>query len=426
MCHTSSTTRPDRAIEGVEQPAHGTTVVPDLRVDIRGRTRKEPATGMRRFPLVDGLRGLAACLVLFTHLGFWTGADALDVSGGLLARGDSGVAVFFAISAFLLLTPWIRSAAGADPAAANRPSVRRYAVHRAARILPAYYVALAAVLVVAACFSATGGIGDGSDVLRHLLLLQGYDSQRYQAFSQTWSLTTEVTFYVFVPVLGRALGVLSRAGTRRAYAALACLALLSLAIQGWAASGGSAPHSSVLATSVIGHAGWFCVGAALTVALVHGDLDRARLPSPGVLLGAAAVVYLLASSGLAGPRGLQPPSAAQAMSKEVLYAVIAGLLLTAATHPGGDERWARLAVNPVNRWLGRISYGVFLWQVLVLQVIYLLLDRAPLSGPFGSVAFATVVFSCLLGAASAQLIERPAIRWAHRRTARSPQPARTG
>ena len=82
---------------------------------------------MARYRLIDGLRGLAALLVLLSHVGFWTGADHLDLSGGLLARGDSGVAVFFAISAFLLLRPWLPGAPpqriGGQPARCDRHPV---------------------------------------------------------------------------------------------------------------------------------------------------------------------------------------------------------------------------------------------------------------------------------------------------------------
>ncbi|MEO8749957.1 MAG: acyltransferase family protein, partial [Allobranchiibius sp.] len=100
---------------------------------------------MQRYRMLDLLRALAAALVLLSHVTFWTGAGDVDVSGPLLARGDAGVAVFFAISAFLLLRPYVR--AGLHQTAT--PGLRRYAIRRAARILPAYWLALTAVLLVA-------------------------------------------------------------------------------------------------------------------------------------------------------------------------------------------------------------------------------------------------------------------------------------
>ena len=68
---------------------------------------------MRRWPYLDGVRALAALLVLVSHVGFWTGRTEQGWSGTLLARGDVGVAIFFALSAFLLAGPWL--APGGDP-----------------------------------------------------------------------------------------------------------------------------------------------------------------------------------------------------------------------------------------------------------------------------------------------------------------------
>src|SRR5690606_10331946 len=86
-----------------------------------------------------GLRGLAALAVLVSHVGFWTGATVLDFSGGIIARGDIGVAMFFAISAYLLVG--LRLDTRNDP-----PAI--YAAKRAVHILPAYWVTLVTVLLL--------------------------------------------------------------------------------------------------------------------------------------------------------------------------------------------------------------------------------------------------------------------------------------
>src|SRR5699024_1511363 len=87
---------------------------------------------------LDLVRGVAAWLVLLSHVAFWTGRSTHGVVGGLAARGELGVAVFFALSAFLLSTPFVRRALG-TPA---RWSLGTYLIRRAARILPAYLLAL--------------------------------------------------------------------------------------------------------------------------------------------------------------------------------------------------------------------------------------------------------------------------------------------
>ena len=60
----------------------------------------------RRIAALDALRALAAFLVLASHVAFWTGEAGWSGVGIIAARGDVGVAVFFALSAFLLVSPW--------------------------------------------------------------------------------------------------------------------------------------------------------------------------------------------------------------------------------------------------------------------------------------------------------------------------------
>src|SRR5688572_16339952 len=95
-------------------------------------------TTVTRYGAVEGLRAAAALLVVLTHVAYWTGYVNAGFLGGLASRGDLGVAVFFVLSGFLLSRPWLEAAFRGDPA----PDARRYAVHRAARLLPGYYLAL--------------------------------------------------------------------------------------------------------------------------------------------------------------------------------------------------------------------------------------------------------------------------------------------
>ncbi|NHN54948.1 acyltransferase [Calidifontibacter sp. DB0510] len=376
---------------------------------------------MRRFPWIDGLRGLAALLVLLSHVAFWTGASAIDVSGGLLARGDSGVAVFFAISAFLLLRPWLTGPV----------DLHRYAVHRAARILPAYAVALVTVLAVAATGATPeGGLGGVGRVLSNLLLVQGYTGQTYQAFTQTWSITTEVTFYLLLPVLGPALRRLCDRAPRAVLPTLAAVALLGLVVQAGAAAWSRqdpAGHAGALATSALGHAAWFAVGAALAVLQARPDVAlRPARWTPGVVVGVAAIVYLVASTPLAGPADLRLPTVPQAVTKELLYAVFAGLLVFAASASPRTRGERELASWPGLGFAGDLSYAVFLWHVLVLQVLYLFTGRQLFTGGFGWMLFAVVTVTVVIAQASAQLLELPVLRRARRSDPAARTPVRTG
>lgn len=346
---------------------------------------------------LDALRALAAFAVLVSHVGFWTGTTARDFSGGLVARGDAGVAVFFALSAFLLLSPWVDG---------RPPATRDYAVRRAARILPAYWVALAAVLLVGGLGVAEGG---WRDALSHLFLMQAFTGADYQGFSQSWSLSTEATFYLLVPVIGL---VLARAS--RPLAWIGGAAAVGLAVHATSHAMEPGTFSRALGLSALGHAAWFAAGAAVLVARRRVD----RWPSVPTCLLAATLVFLVASSPVAGPRDLTSATVLEAVVKELLYAVLAGLLLLAAARP-----WPDGASEALTRWLGDISYGVFLWHLVVLQVLYSLTNLPLFSGQFWWVLAVVTSFTLVLATASATFIEKPVRRWARARTGRPVEPS---
>jgi peptidoglycan/LPS O-acetylase OafA/YrhL len=142
-----------------------------------------------RLPALDGLRAVAALLVVATHAAYLSG---FTVNGGLVGRlagrGDFGVAVFFALSGFLLHFRLVSDARD------GQTDVKAYAVRRAARVLPAYWVTLAVVVAVTQPPVRTA-------------VAQAFTVQTYlpgadiDAFSQSWSIPTELSFYVVLPLV---------------------------------------------------------------------------------------------------------------------------------------------------------------------------------------------------------------------------------
>lgn len=367
-----------------------------------------------RIPLLDALRGLAAFLVLLSHVGFWTGATATGVGGAMLARGDSGVAVFFALSAFLLLRPAVTG---------SRLPLSGYARRRAARILPAYWVALVAVILAASTLGplrGEAGSGGATRVLMHVLVLQGLTGDTYEAFTQTWSLTTELTFYLVVPVLLAGANWMQAPSGRGVVGGVLGCIVAGLLVQGVAVTTGL----DALARSAVGHLAWFTAGVAVLAwrsgRWVEADHRVARMlrvlgDRPTEALLVAALVAGVALTAAAGPRDLTEPTLAQAITKELLYTALAFLLLLAATAPAGPGSVpARLATSPATRWLGNISYGVFLWHVLVLQLTYRTLRLELFSGWFPLVLVVVGGLTVVLASLSWWLLERPVLAWAHR------------
>lgn len=390
-------------------------------------------------PALDGMRALAALLVLVFHVATETG-DALapGAVGALLAGGDMAVPLFFALSGLLLYRPWAAAAIDGAPG----PSVRAYLRQRAVRILPAYWL----VAVVALLLWSREHLGSPRAWLEVLTLTFTYDPHPWwtgtgpRGLGQIWSLCVEVSFYLLLPLLAAALAALARRGrgpegrARRLLAGIAVLPVLSLAAL--AVQFHSAPHPNMHAW-LPRALGLFAVGMALAVLgrwawRESGEdgpvrrLCRTLAHSPGLCWSVAGAAYLLGATPLAGDRFLGPGDF-WAGAAELLVSMVFAFFLLAppALLPealGAEPAWLRaLMAHRVVRFLGRISYGVFLWQFVVLYLWReltgqeaftgsLLLDLAP-------VAAGTV----LLADATHRWVERPLMdRYARRRPAPAP------
>ncbi|MFD0803045.1 acyltransferase family protein, partial [Streptomonospora algeriensis] len=176
---------------------------------------------------LDGIRAIAALLVLMFHVGIETG-DALapGVAGALLAGGDMAVPLFFALSGLLLFRPWVRAALDQTTA----PPTGSYLWRRALRVLPAYWiVALAALLLWSR--DRLDSVWAWVEVMTLTFV---FDTDPWwvgtgpYGLGQMWSLSVEVCFYALLPVIGLlAVRAAGRAGgdTRtRARRMMVCLA----------------------------------------------------------------------------------------------------------------------------------------------------------------------------------------------------------
>lgn len=387
---------------------------PSERLPGSGRPLRPCGPG-ERLQGLDGLRAVAACAVLLTHVGFQTGRTGVMTAAGedtggllaaLLARMDLGVAVFFTLSGFLLYRPFLRARAHGRQA----PDVRAYLLRRAARVLPAYWLVLAALAVATR--------PDLPDLAANALLAQIYlPGALLPAFTQTWSLATEVSFYLLLPALAALLGR-ARSPVR---------ALVTAVALGWLLAGLSVGvdigGEALAARWLPAHLAWFAAGMLLA------EAERAPRESwtaplrelaarPGTCLGLAGAAYLLATTPLAGPLGLAPAAPWQAGTKELLGTVVALMLvLPSALGPergAGGHPWHRVLGSPPARALGRVSYGIFLWHLPVLAATYAVTGWPLFSGRMVLVLLLVVPVTLVLAGVSYVLVERPVTAWAAR------------
>ena len=97
-----------------------------------------PPPGNPRFPLFDGLRAIAATLIVLHHAVFASGYSNTGALGRWTFNFALGVPIFFAISGFLLYRPFVAGQMGGSGA----PNTGRFYRRRVLRIVPAYWVAL--------------------------------------------------------------------------------------------------------------------------------------------------------------------------------------------------------------------------------------------------------------------------------------------
>jgi peptidoglycan/LPS O-acetylase OafA/YrhL len=146
-----------------------------------------------RFPLLDGLRAIAALSVVVTHTaGLTTFNGENDLLGPFTARLNAGVAIFFVLSGFLLYRPWVAARIeGTRP-----PRLARYARARLLRILPAYWLALTVLSLwpgLVGPFTADWWVYYG--------LLQNLStSTLIGGLGPAWTLSVELSFYAVLPL----------------------------------------------------------------------------------------------------------------------------------------------------------------------------------------------------------------------------------
>ena len=363
-----------------------------------------------RFASLDGVRAIASLAVVLTHVGFQTGEAVNGPARSVLSRLDLGVAVFFVLSGFLLHRPQVVAALRGRPLPATLP----YLWRRALRVLPGYWLAVAAALLLLPA-------NDGArlvDWVRQLTLTQVYVSDELlPGLTQMWSLATEVSFYLALPLLGRLAGRTLRSQLRL------CAVMYAVGI-GWQALVAHEVLPPHYGYWLPGHADWFALGMALAALSAAGSplLEALSRESLTCWLGAAAV-FVVAGTPLTGPYGLALLTPVETLTRTVLYGVVAVLLLMPATaqRPTGAVPWL-LSTRP-SQLLGRISYGIFLLHLTVLALVLEGLDVEPFTGRFWSVLVLTTAGSVAVGWASLRAVEEPALRLKRWGPGRAPAPS---
>lgn len=340
---------------------------------------------------LDGLRGLAALGIVVLHVSLYSERAwaPWDLGDAALHSLRLGVLLFFVLSAFLLARPWLAAAAGIAP----RPRLGPYLLRRAARVLPAYYVAL---IGAALALSGTGSarLPESGDIPLLMLLQQNWSATAAARLNPpAWSLCVEMAFYAVLPLLGLALIRIGHRANRQLWLCGALIAL-SLAFNLLVAR---SSLSGQLHSTLPGAAYAFACGMA---AAVLAPRALPRLARWGLVAGGLALV--------AGNALLHVPLRAPGLPVWQDLPAAIGFAALVVGVVGGPSR--ALGSAPL-RWLGVRSYGLYLWHF---PVILYFATREQLPERLLPALALCLPISLALAALSWHAVERPAQAWARR------------
>lgn len=409
-------------------------------------SRPSPAL-TARIGNLDTVRGIAAGGVLVYHVAYGSLVVYAWEIGGWLFRLSGAVNVFFVLSGFVLFRPYASAAA----LRATWPSTRRYTIRRFLRIVPAYWL-----LVVIAFLTVFDTIPGPRMWLRYLTFTQHYvPTPLMPGLSVAWTLTVEVAFYALLPLVAFGLlrrlrrGAPSYRPWRPGSVAIAVIVVGVVVSVGWLSQVRPGRLNDYM------HPLWFptyamCFAAGMALALASVAVHTGTSGRWGAVLDrigdAAWICWLLAlgcfalSVYAAGPiSGEGVASAGQLVTREVLFlgcAVFVLLPVVFGRRAAGGGPVSRIAAvgattldrvlgHPVLRWLGTVSYGLFLWHTMVIAAASGIFGPSWWANPARLLAF-TVAGGVAAAALSWYLVERPAMRlgeWLDRRLARGRGPA---
>ena len=350
-------------------------------------------------PALDGVRGLAVLGVFILHYG--GGAQSsnplLRAIGVTNRFGWSGATLFFVLSGFLITGILWKSI--------GTPHWwRNFFFRRCLRIFPLYYFVM--LLIIVSCLAARAFWQFAPSIGIYLLYLQNLvGGQKIQAIlwyrlGHFWSLAVEEHFYLFWPFL------LSRMSSiRRAQYLCFSVVLLSLLSRAWIFY----YAHDLLYFSTPARAGELAVGAWLALVVRENPawLATFRRFAPAVFFACLAIAAAIAFAVHDPELNTMPmyilgiPVCSFAAAALILMALQKGI-------------WTKWLSFPPLRHLGVISYGVYVYHVLLHNAYETIALRlAPHASRNLQLALQLIVAFCLtllVAQCSYTFFERPLLR----------------
>jgi peptidoglycan/LPS O-acetylase OafA/YrhL len=340
--------------------------------------------------VLDGVRAWACLSVISYHLNryailshIWTPAIG-SFATGVILTGWSGVTLFFVLSGFLLFMPYAKSLLWDRP----WPSARTFYLRRAFRILPGYYVALAALILL-----------ENRDYLqparlKDLALFLTFFMDAPQTFQKIngpfWTLAIEAQFYMLLPLLALGFRSIVQRGTIRRRLSMLGLCLGGVITWGvasryWGPYLLAHPEAIPLPRPLLnvglfflyGFAGKyledFAIGMLVSTCYIlsqdtavrHRLVEVMRRGSQWLWgLGIGCLFFMAVWTTFPVLSFLKPFLSAERPFCELGFAIGYGLCVAGLLF-GPNELRRPLEWRPL-RWIGLISYSLYIWHLPIL------------------------------------------------------------
>lgn len=353
-------------------------------------------------PQLDGLRFIAALLVFFHH------APSVPLLDPLRSYGWIGVDLFLAISAFLLTRllclEWQQT---------GRIGLKDFFIRRALRIWPLFFCYASAMCVwtlihgeVATRTILAWWLSFLSFSNNLLSALQGYSPVSYT--EHLWTIALEEQAYVILPLM---LIAYLTAAVRQKVVALAGLGMIFMLILMRASFVvAEAPHPFIWVLPL--RSDPFILGAVAAIVTQNRTISHAPVLLLAGLLAMASVAFF-------------PPVQIQGSFHIVGYTIVAlGATAVVVALQVTGLFSDILSLAPL-RYLGKISYGIYIYHLLCLALATQIVGELGLEGRWlvgisiWSVGF---VLTLLVAASSYQWLEKPFLKIKSRYTKVSSRP----
>lgn len=302
------------------------------------------ATNKEYFSRLDALRAFSVLAVLVHH--FFPHAV-----GKYTFIGNAGVDVFFVISGFLITGILLKNK---ESVASNGTSLKKFYIRRFFRIFPIYYLYLlfAAIFFWALCKDSM------SWALTYTINIYAAHHQEPMFFAHLWSLSVEEQFYIFWPcfilftprkyLLHLIIGVI----------AIALIVKLSI----------SSMNHKLFTVSCMDA---FGAGALLAYSDQYNSGLADNIIKKYWILILAIIAYIGLIAG-----AMMNYNSFDVMQRTII-AVIGFFFVTYCVHPDRikSRSWDRVMSNKTLIYIGRISYGIYIYHFMVRYMLDPVIDN---------------------------------------------------